>query len=1339
MNGRPDGRLRAAACLQPNPQSPETTAMTSHRHNEPSRSRRLSMAITMALAAPTAFAGTIAAPTSDYSTSAHFDFNDQTVETTDYGKTAIRVNDPDTVSAVNTDVITHGGLGMGVWVDGAGASMDFNGGSITTEGRQAYGALAQNGATMNFDGTRFVTHGVSADAVLAQSDSNVTVRNASIESFGDSLHAVLSNGTLAISDTNITTHGVYARGMFLNDNGKIVADRVTIATEGETSHGVHMGTGRLEFNDSSIVTKGNTAYGVVNLTGEAVLNNSTISTAGDNAIGLNTQGPSSTSSMTGGSITTAGLQAYGAHATDGAQVALADTAIRTKGHLGHGINAVVGGKASASGVNITTTGTNARGLYIDGADSSIQFAGGTVTTSAANADGAYIANGGSLAIGRDAKGVGTTINVNGAANGVLVGYGSATGSGNARIDGATIKAAKGTALNTQGTGSVANVTDSVLEGIVGVIVKDGSAVSVADSAIRGTLARFGHGVDISTGGRFSGQDVDIGTSGSNSIGVKVDGAGSSATLVGGTITTTGENGSYGVHALAGGSATVDGMQVSTGGRASSAFYALDGGTLDIANATATTSGEISRGLVAEGNGASITARNVDITTSGLQAYGVLAYPGGSVAMDRVTIRTSGQSSHGLATTKGDGSITGTGVDIETTGQSSFGIFMGSGSSVAVEDSRIRANGEFARGALVKADAGETTTLDLKGTEISNADMATFEVRGEGNNVINLVGSRASADAGTLLTDMSPEATPAAGHTEFNASASTLRGDILLSDAYNVAATFTNGTEWTGAAQKLDSLDMTDSLWNLTGSSTLGMLSLANSVIDFAAPVDGYKTLDIAGNLAGTGGVIAMNTLLNGGGALSNQATDRLLVRGDVTTTGTTFLDVKPQGDGGLTDTNQNGIVEANEGISLVQVAGQSREDAFALKGGYVAAGPWQYTLHAFGPGQVDPSQNALGGGDFNWDYRLGNAYVTDPEKPNPGDGDNGGNPDPGPNPGDGDNGNNPGPGPVDPIDEGNKRPAVVPQLPSYISAPTALMAYGNQVTDTLHQRLGEIRNVTPGQKGEVFARVIGGNAKYKSDLGFKQYGYDFDQQTHALQVGGSILGWSGDNSSIRAGWALDKGTTRVTPKAADGSSRAKYDANGVSAWLTWQQDNGFYVDAIVGGQRYKGTVSTDLRGADVAKVKANGWTASVETGYPITLGKGWAIEPQAQLKRQSLSFREINDADGLTTRIAPTGQTIGRLGARLTKSDDAKFAPYLRADVIRTIGGRAKVTSTSEAWNMQETFAGGRVGTSWRAGAGATSQLTKNLSLYGEADYQKGTGNSGFRGWAGTMGVRYNF
>jgi outer membrane autotransporter protein len=548
-------------------------------------------------------------------------------------------------------------------------------------------------------------------------------------------------------------------------------------------------------------------------------------------------------------------------------------------------------------------------------------------------------------------------------------------------------------------------------------------------------------------------------------------------------------------------------------------------------------------------------------------------------------------------------------------------------------------------------------------------------------------------------------------------------DINLNDA---------DTSVTGRMNGVNALTQAaGSTWHVTGDSDLRAYTSDGGTLAFQPMVNGsHATTTVHGDFAGSGGTLAFNTVMNEGGALASQATDRLLIEGNVTTTGPVSIVVTPSGTGASSDSDKNGLVGASEGISLIQVGGTSRADAFVLRGGYVAVGPYSYGLHAFGPGETDQAQNALATGSLNWDYRLGAVYVcqtdcdpVDPTTPPV---------DPGEPPVD-------PVGPVDPPPDG--RVAVVPQLPSYLSAPAALLTYGDMMNDGLHQRLGDLRTGTSHDPvgGEVFARYLGGQLRYSSNLSFQRYGYDFDQQVNALQLGGSLIALDGDNGTLRAGWAADHGTTRVTPKAADGNSSAKYNANGVSAWITWQQGGGLWVDGVIGSTRYRGDVGTDLRGADVGQVRANGFIMSVEAGKPFAIGNEWTVEPRFQLKHQSLNFRDFTDGDGLDVRLGTAKQTSATVGGRIMRTANPVFMPYANLDLTHTSNGDPSADVSSTDWDLTQRFGSGRVGNSYKVAAGAVSQLGEHVQVYGEGKYQHFVGSYGMRGWSGNVGIRVTF
>lgn len=593
--------------------------------------------------------------------------------------------------------------------------------------------------------------------------------------------------------------------------------------------------------------------------------------------------------------------------------------------------------------------------------------------------------------------------------------------------------------------------------------------------------------------------------------------------------------------------------------------------------------------------------------------------------------------------------------------------------------------------------------------------------------------------GTTLTGGNGIAIDVRDHSTADVAiaSSAIVGDVVTDATASATIGLTDNATLLGAAHGNLAMNVgSGTAWTLRDTSDVASLDLQGGSVALGQAGDaGFHDLVVKGAFSSGNGALVFNTALDEGGPLrGTPTTDRLLIEGDVTTTTPTLVTVRGRGDGAITDTNQNGVVDASEGISLIQVGGSSRADAFQLAGGYVAAGPYQYKLYAFGPGEVDPTQKALAGDGFNWDYRLGNSYVCEkdcepvnPEEPgNPGEpGEPGGPEEPGPGPG-------PAPG---------ERAEVVPQVPAYLSAPAALLTYGDMLNDGLHQRLGDIRKGDSGDPvgGELFARYLGGQLRYSSNLAFQRYGYDFDQQVNALQVGAGIIALDGDNGSLRAGWALDHGTTRVTPKAVDGSSNAKYTANGGSAWVTWQHGNGLWVDGVVSATRYSGNVSTAMRGDEVAKIHATGRILSIEAGMPFALGDTWTLEPQLQVKHQQLTFRDFQDKDGLDVTLGTAKQTTERLGLQLSWSANPVFAPYGRVDFIHSSNGDPGVDVSSEGWDIGSRFQSGRVGNAVRAAAGLTSQLCNHVQLYGEGTWQHFTGSYGMRGWAGYAGIRVTF
>jgi len=246
----------------------------------------------------------------------------------------------------------------------------------------------------------------------------------------------------------------------------------------------------------------------------------------------------------------------------------------------------------------------------------------------------------------------------------------------------------------------------------------------------------------------------------------------------------------------------------------------------------------------------------------------------------------------------------------------------------------------------------------------------------------------------------------------------------------------------------------------------------------------------------------------------------------------------------------------------------------------------------------------------------------------------------------------------------------------------------------------------------------------------------------AIQLGGNILRLDGDKDSLRGGLAYTYGNSRLRPKAADGFSSTTFDNNSLALYLTWQRQNGFYMDGVLSFDNHRG--KTDIpRQQDVGSPKAKSWSASLESGYPYLFDNGLKLEPQAQLMYTRINMDNFTDEDHTTVNYEDYSQTIGRLGLRADRTwvDEAgrQYTPYVRANYFRGWGGEAKTTVGAENLDISHTFTSGKFGQMGELGVGGTATFKNDLSLNAEVDYRKEINSNGARGWGYTGGVRWTF
>ena len=768
---------------------------------------------------------------------------------------------------------------------------------------------------------------------------------------------------------------------------------------------------------------------------------------------------------------------------------------------------------------------------------------------------------------------------------------------------------------------------------------------------------------------------------------------------------------------------------------------------------------------------------------------------GTLAFDRSDARTFGneisgtgslaQRGAGTTVLTGDNTYSGgTSISAGSTLQAGDGGASGSiGSGDVADEGTLvfdRANtlsvgGTISGSGTVVQQGTGTTILTADNTWTGGTAIANGTLQlGNGGTTGSLVGD--VANHGTLAFDRSDTyafdgvVSGTGGLTQLGSGTTVLSADntytgvtavsagtLAIGDASSASARLSGGGEITVASgATLGGYGTVAG--NVTNSGTI---AVANALAAFRSEANGTFTLlgnlNNAGNLnlagstpgnvllvegnytAGPDASLTLNTRLSPGGPLSEQTTDRLLIKGDPP--GTTLVHVQPTADspGGFTSVD---FIQPSDGISIVQVAGASTTTAFELPGGYVINpnSPHEYRLYGYGPGSIhgtaDPSQSLVGNAGGHWDYRLQSAYVT-PEGPVDPDEPDGAVPGPEPGPGEepipGPNGEKAFPIPPD------ARPQIAPQVAAYLSAPAAYLYAGQLDLDMLHRRLGEIRDGQEqggnGGSGEMFFRAYGGDFHYTTNHDFQHYGYDTTGSYAAIQFGANVFRFPSASGMWRFGLAGTVGWLNFEPEAIDGPSRSQSNIYRLSGYATYQSRQGWYVDNILSVGWFNGTIDTAARG-QAMRLQGSDYAASVEAGYPFALPYHFNIEPQLQLIGQHIGFHNATDVDGLAVNIGSQNQLTGRIGARVTRPFDTssgRITPYAGIDYLHAFvqGGNVQVSDVN--------FAAGKLGDALQYALGINGTVNPKLSLYGRVSYQQKIGNGGFSGWLINGGARYVF
>jgi fibronectin-binding autotransporter adhesin len=528
------------------------------------------------------------------------------------------------------------------------------------------------------------------------------------------------------------------------------------------------------------------------------------------------------------------------------------------------------------------------------------------------------------------------------------------------------------------------------------------------------------------------------------------------------------------------------------------------------------------------------------------------------------------------------------------------------------------------------------------------------------------------------------------------------------NTYTGATSVSQGTLRAGAANALAPASSfsvaSGATLDLAGNSQT-VASLANSgVVSLLGTVPG-TTLRVNGAYVGNNGVLKLGTTLSATGP-----TDQLVLNGaGASASGRTTVQITNLGGlGAYTTGNGIEVVAARNGATTTA---QSTKDAFALSGGHVDAGAFEYRLYA---------ADAIGAGE-SWYLRTQAPAVTpvgpvtpvSPVTPT---------------------------SPATPAAPSAAAPAAAPvttyraEVPLFAAVPSQLRQADLAMLGTMRTRMGDddasaravaslepvagmlsadrrawargvysdidVRQggtVSPSTQGHV-SGIQAGTDLYVSPLGDWRAG---------LYVG--TLDGSADVSGFASGLNRAVGRTDL---------RSRF----VGGYATYANNTGFYVDTVLqyGSQRY----TARPYGALETTGKGSSLTAAVEIGQAFALGGGWTWEPQAQL---SVRRARLDDANISAARVSQDDgdSWAGGVGVRVKGDFDTsigRLQPYGRIGVVYNHGGTV-VTGFAGPAGFTD-IATPSSYTSAELSFGSTLSLTRIVSLYGELGQVYSAGGS---------------
>ncbi len=309
-------------------------------------------------------------------------------------------------------------------------------------------------------------------------------------------------------------------------------------------------------------------------------------------------------------------------------------------------------------------------------------------------------------------------------------------------------------------------------------------------------------------------------------------------------------------------------------------------------------------------------------------------------------------------------------------------------------------------------------------------------------------------------------------------------------------------------------------------------------------------------------------------------------------------------------------------------------------------------------------------------------------------------------------------------------PLYRPEVPAFVVAVPLVQHLASVSFGTFHERRGEQALLrSDGALPATWGRLLGEDSEIKWD---GDVAPSFDGDLTGFQIGQDLVGLGEDGGTyLRLGvfGSRTEADGKVRGQAIGWNDldvgRVDAKSSSLGGYATLIGASGWYVDAVLMRSWFKGDAAASTGMA--IDIDGTGWAASIEAGYPIALSSRWRLEPQAQIVWQQI---KLDDQADMFSAIdfAASDSVTGRLGLRL-QGEYGGLQPYLHASLWHGLSGHSTTRFGTDPIRTDL----GR--TEAEVGAGLVARLSKHVEVHAKGDYAFNADGPHSRRLGGTVGV----